>query len=315
MGKRWLCLILWTASYCQLQAQDADSLLLKLPSDSILSYSDSLDIFNLIDSLLTLEENTINSQLGIRLAYSSNVLYAGQTLGIDQFGLSPGASFYHKSGAYADLSAYWSADFEPNFYMTVLSLGYLHTFDSKFSMNLSYDRYFTINNDFIQYKNALSVTPSVDLKRVSFTFNYSLYFGDGSVHRLMPSLSLNLEKKKLLGIDKVSFIPTLTTLFGNEQWTQSEIIYPTTPGERLRNYLKYGTPYREVITWHNSFGVMNYSFTLPLSIKHKNWNFMIGYTYNIPVALEGEAFPLSETSFLAAGLTYYIPFRQKKFSF
>src|SRR5688572_27933673 len=101
--KRWLCLFICSASYGQLLAQDADSLL-RAPSDSLsqlstesaLSYSDSLNIFNLIDSLLTLEENVINSQLGLRWNYNSNVLYAGQTLGINNFGLSPGVSFYHK---------------------------------------------------------------------------------------------------------------------------------------------------------------------------------------------------------------------------
>src|SRR5689334_14305498 len=111
MGKQWLCLTIWTASFCHLQAQEADTSLLRLPTDSAFTYSDSLDIFNLIDSLLTMEENAPHSQLAVRLAYNSNVFYAGRTLGIDQFGLSPGISYYHKSGLYADVSAFWSQDY------------------------------------------------------------------------------------------------------------------------------------------------------------------------------------------------------------
>src|SRR5690349_679100 len=121
MRKRWLCLVIWTASFCQLQAQDADSLLQTLPGDSVLTFSDSLNIFNLIDSLISLEGNIIHSQLAVRLAYNSNVLYTGRTLGIDQFGLSPGVSYYHKSGLYADVSCFWSKDFDPKYYLTILS--------------------------------------------------------------------------------------------------------------------------------------------------------------------------------------------------
>ncbi len=312
--KRWLYFIVWSASFCHLQAQDADSLL-QLPSDSILSYSDSLSIFYLIDSLLTLEASTPSSQLAVRLAYNSNVLYAGQTLGIDQFGLSSGISFYHKSGLYADLSAFWSNDFEPKYYLNVLSVGYMHTFSSKFSFNVGYDKYFTINNDFLQYKNTLSLTPYLDLKPILLSLNYSFYFGEGNVHRLMPSFNLNLQKKNFLKIDKVTFTPSAYVLFGNEHWAEFEIVYPTTALERIQNYLLYKTLYKIVVTEKNPFGLMNYAFSFPLNITHKSWNFLISYTYNFPKALPGDPLLLAESGFVAAGLTYYINLKKNKASF
>jgi hypothetical protein len=315
MGKRWLCLILWTASLCQLQAQDADSVLVHLPDDSVLTATDSLDIFNLIDSLLTLEENQINSQLAIRLSYNSNVLYAGQTLGIEQFGLSPGVSYYHKSGFYGDLTAYWSKDFDPDFYLLALSAGYMKTFNTNVSINLSYDRYFPINNDLFQYKNTLSATGYLDFKPMAFSLNYSFYFSETSVHRIMPSFGFNFEKKKLWGLGKVSFSPAAIILFGNESWTEVEIIEPRTLIERLRFINRYGTPYRVVETYYNPFGIMNYTFTFPLTVSHQSWNFLVCYSYSIPKALEGETFTLPETGFIAASLSYYIGFRSKKFSF
>ncbi len=303
--KRWLCFIIWSVSICHLQAQDADSLL-RLSSDSTLTYSDSLSIFYLIDSLLTLEENTPGSQLAVRLNYNSNVLYAGRTLGIDQFGLSPGISFYHKTGFYADISSFWSKDFDPKYYLTILSAGYAHFFSSKFSISANYDRYFyNLPDDFIPYSNGLTVSPILDLKPFSLQCDYTFYFGETHANRLMPSLGLNLMKKKIFGIDKISFSPTFYVLLGDQTFTN--IIVPTTRAEWLRAFI-YGFQTES----YSEFGIMNYSFSIPLNIQYKKFNFAISYVYSIPKALPSETLLLPESGFVAAGLTYYINFKQNK---
>ncbi len=303
--KRWLCFILYSASFSQLQAQDADSLF-RFPNDTILTYSDSLNIFYLIDSLLSATESDASSKLAIRLNYNSNVLSAGRTLGIDQFGLSPGISLYHKTGLYGDVSGYWSNDFDPKFYLMVLSAGYMHSFSSNFSLNVGYDRYFTINNNFLPYKNTLTVTPYLDLKPISISVNYAYYFSEGSAHRIMPSLNVTLEKRRVFKIDKIILAPSIYVLFGNQSWEEFEIIDPITRFERLQNYARYGTPYKIEVTKKSVFGTMNYAYSLPLSATIKNWNFSICYTYTIPIALPGESLLLSKSGFLAAGITYYI---------
>jgi hypothetical protein len=316
MGKRWLCLILWTASFCHLQAQDADSLLLQLPNDSLLSYSDSLSIFYLIDSLLTMEENIPSSQLAIRLAYNSNVLYAGRTLGIDQFGLSPGISFYHKTGLYADVSGFWSDDYDPKYYLTILSAGYMHSFSSKFSATANYDRYFyNLGEDFIAYNNGLSISTALDLKPISVQCNYTYYFGNISAHRVMPSFSVNLSKKNMIKIEKITLSPGVYLLFGDQTFSDVEIIFPQSLLERIQNLNRYGTPYKLLVTESIVFGLMNYAFTLPLSVSHRNWGFYFSYTYNIPKALPGETLQISETGFIATGLTYYFNLKKPKSPF
>src|SRR5688572_28055144 len=254
MGKRWLCLTIWTVSFCQLQAQEADSSLLKLPSDSILTFSDSLDIFNLIDSLLTLEENAPHSQLAVRLAYNSNVFYAGRTLGIDQFGLSPGISYYHKSGFYADVSTFWSNDFEPKYYLTIVSAGYMHSFSKNFSFATYYDRYFyNLEEDFLLYNNGFTVSPILDLKPFTFQCDYTFFFGETHANRLMPSITINIAKKKIWGIDRISFTPAFYMLFGDETFTN--IIIPSTPAEWLeaRLRLQQGLPWYKTETY-SEFG-------------------------------------------------------------
>lgn len=307
--------MIWSASFCHLQAQDADSLFLKLPTDSILSFSDSLNIFNLIDSLLTLEENTPRSQLAIRLTYNSNVLYTGRTLGIDQFGLSPGVSFYHKTGFYTDVSGFWSADFDPNYYLTILSLGYMHAFNSKFSFVAGYDRYFyNLEDEYVPYTNGLRISPIFDWKFITVQCDYTFYFGDDHANRIMPSLGLNLTKKKLLGIDRISFNPALYVLFGDASFTN--IIIPSSPAEWIKARIKMqqGLPWYTTETYRE-FGVMNYSLSFPLNVQHKNFNFYLSYVYSIPKALPSETLTLSETGFLAAGVTYYINFGQTKYAF
>ncbi len=57
---------------------------------------------------------------------------------------------------------------------------------------------------------------------------------------------------------------------------------------------------------------MNYAFSIPVSVNHKNWGFAFSYTYNIPKALPGEALLLSESSYLSGSITYFIALKRNK---
>lgn len=282
------------ASSC-LYAQDADSLLTS-QKNTLLTYSDSLNIFNLIDSLLMLEDLEQRSQLALRLGYNSNVFSVGRTLGIEQFGLAPSVSYYHKSGAYADVTGYWSRDFEPAYYLTILSAGYLHSFSKHFSILGNYDRYLyntKIENRYIAFKNTVSITPYFDYKFISLRADYSFYFGNQTAHRIMPSLSINLVKRNLWGIDKVSLSPGFYLLMGNEKSTIID-------GNEIKE--------------ENVFGIMNYAITAPLYIRHNNWSFFIGYTYSIPKKLVNEIIVPPKSGYISAGVTYYIDLGRNKLS-
>jgi len=128
----------------------------------------------------------------------------------------------------------------------------------------------------------------------------------------MPGFSLVLEKKKLFKIDKVAFQPTFYTLFGDETLTEVQIITAKDWIERRYNLKNYGTPYRLEIINKRVFGIMNYAFTAPLSITHKNWSFMFSYTYSIPKALPGEPLTISESSYLSGSISYFISTRKSK---
>jgi hypothetical protein len=312
--RRLLLTFIITASCATVVAQDADSLLLS-QVETEFSFEDSLSIFNLIDSLLQNGE-VEGSQVAVRLAYNSNVLSTGRTLGIENFGLSPGVSYYHKSGLYADVSGYWSKDFEPSYYLTVTSLGYMHDFSKHFSFMAGYDRYFySIGGDhYIPYKNALSVTPIIEFKPLSLSTTYSFYFGDAHVHRIMPGINVLLQKKKFLNIDRVAVTPSFFILLGNEVFTVMDYIPPKNRLEGLYNLREYYSWDKPVPREKNVFGVMNYAISVPLSVSYKKWGFAFSYTYNIPKALSGEPLTISESSYLSGSLTYFISLNKTNLS-
>lgn len=306
-----VCCFLISVSSLNLWAQDTDSLAYR--SNMLLNFNDSLSIFKLIDSLLTLEELNA-SQIAVRLSYNSNVLWAGRTLGIDNFGLAPGLSYYHKTGLFADFSAFWSNDFEPKYYLTVLSGGFMHSLSRKLSFIASYDHYFyNLESEYIPFSNTLTVSSFLDLKPVTFRLDYSFYFGEEMAHRLMPSIGLTLKKKRFLNIDRISFSPSVYMLMGNS--TITEITFPETNREWIAAYIRMrqGLPWY-TITTKNVFGIMNYAFMAPITITHNAWSFSVSYAYNIPKALPGETLVLSNNSFLSASITHFFDLRSKKSS-
>lgn len=310
----WIFALIFSASWASLNAQDVDSLLAK----ETLTSQDTLTIIDLIDSLLTLGDD-LKSQLAVRVGYNSNVLEAGRTLGIENFGLAPAISYYHKSGFYADLTGYWSKDFEPEYYLTVASAGYMYIFSKHLSLMANYDRYFyASSSSYIPYQNTLSLTPSIDFKPLSLTINYSYYFGDQHAHRIMPGLTCTIEKKKLWNtIDRIALLPSFYALFGDQTISTVEYVKPETGNrdqiiEALRNFRDFRIYGVMKQSDKYLFGVMNYTISLPLSITYKDWSLMVTYAYNIPKALGDEPLTISESSYVSGSLTYFFNLSRHK---
>jgi hypothetical protein len=319
--KKVLALIFLSLTACCYRslAQHPDSLSVKKDSldlqqlNEYFTHQDSLDIFDLIDSLLKLGPIQQNSMLGVRLAYNSNVVADNRTFNISQFGLAPGVTYYHKSGLYADVSTYWSKEYSPEFYLTTTSAGYLHTFNKWYSLFAEYTHYFynqpkdsTVS---IPYSNNFGLSNYFDYKHVILRLDYYFYFGDKYAHRIMPSLGYNFIKKNWLGFNRVSIYPTANVLFGSEQITEYNIY----PNVAARIFLNRTTGSKLPLTYesyHNAFGVMNYSLSTALNLTKKNWTFLLGYTYNIPKALPGEDLTLENSGYLSFSITRYFQFKK-----
>jgi hypothetical protein len=312
MGLRlWISLLLLTSA-SGLRAQQAD---VSLPAaDTAYSSLDSLSIFSLIDSLLELQESQ-PSQLAVRLSYNSNVLSAGRTLGIENFGLSPGVSYFHRSGLYADISAFWSNDFSPSYYLTIASIGYMKDFSKHLSVMAGYDKYFyNFNNDevYIPFNNTVSITPILEFKPVSLSVNYSFYFGDQSAHRVMPGVTVTAQRRKIWKFDRIAISPSFFALWGNEVFTTIEYVPPATLRELIQNVKDYGTRFKTVYSSQEVFGIMNYAISIPFNISYKKWAFSFTYIYNIPKSLPGEPEALSESTYLTGSLMYVIDLPSRK---
>lgn len=295
------------------RAQQTDSLLLRTDPyiaelDSILASGDSTDLLLWIDSLINLPEPKLRSQLNVRLGYNSNVVSASRTLGFNQFGVAPGVSFYHKSGLYADATGYWSKEYDPQYYLTVGTAGYMNSPTTWWSIIGEYNRYFYSELDedtYIAYKNTVGLYNFFHVNLFTFRFDYQLFFGDKTAHRFTPSVMLNLEKRNWGKIDRIAFYPIASLLFGSEQITTLEPYSRTLLGilYRMRNGLPL---YYEVNK--TEWGILNYSFVAPVSVSINRWTFMVSYTYNIPRALPGETLELVNSGYLSASISKLIRF-------
>jgi hypothetical protein len=336
------------------QDSEYDSLLnYYLKSDSILldqleqdlAYN-SLDILDLIDSLLRTDINY--SQLSLRLGYTSDITYAGRNFGIQQFGFGAGASYYHKTGLFADISGFWNSNIKPAFNPAITTIGYFGSFTNKWTFTTSYDHFFYNKvEDELSYfpiTNSLNAATFLEFGKFTIAGEYSFLFGEESAHRARANLMYTLSKNNWGFIDRFVVMPSISMLLGSSYIYQINPVYPTMNletrktvrqmmiemyGVDLIRYLwrnnreKYielekltysenreqFTDYQ--ITSENVFGIMNYTFSLPLYFYINNFTFALSYHYNIPVALPGEDLSLEPNSYAGATIIYNIPFLKK----
>jgi len=284
----------------------------KAPAVLADSSLNNLSILQLIDSLVRAPKLfERGSKLVTRLGYNSNIIAASRTLGFSQFGLSPGISYYHKTGIYLDATAYWSQEYSPNLYLTIPSIGYLNSV-KKWTMNFEYSRYiysFSDSANNLPYTNSIGASNFFDLKPFLFRLDYSLYFGAKTVHRLMPGIMLNFEKRNWHGIRRILLYPGFNVLLGNEKW-QVTRYFMTVPPENANTPIKQNKPiFGSALDSYNEFGALNYSISLPLSINYKDWGFLLSYVYNFQQVLPNEPIVVTNSGYISFSITRYFNFK------
>jgi hypothetical protein len=191
-------------------------------------------------------------------------------------------------------------------------VGYLNSFGKHYSLLAEYSHYFynqpSDSTVYIPYTNNFGVTNYFEFKPFVVRLDYYYYFGDKNDHRIMPSIGVNLVKKKWLGLDRISIYPTFNVLFGTDDATRYEL-YPNLLLRLLynRNNPTARVPLVKEETYR-VFGVMNYAFSIPITITKNNWAFLLGYTYNIPRSLQNEDTSLQNTGYVSFSITRYIDF-------
>jgi hypothetical protein len=258
-------------------------------------------------------QNCRTPQLAVRLGYNSNVASTSRSLQIGQFGLSPGLSYFHKSGFYLDVSTYWSREFSPSHYLTVASAGFLGMPGKRYTVMAEYSRFFYKTSGdpltFTPYTNSASVSNFFEVKPMLFRLDYAFFFGQLHAHRIIPSVSLNLVKRNWGRIRRLTFMPTYGLMLGSETVFSYEF-YDDWRARAIANLIRQrqNRPllplYYEVRT--KVFGVMNHALSMPVIVTTGSWSFIINYSYNIPMALPGETLTLGNTGFLALNVTRFI---------
>ncbi|MBL6447001.1 hypothetical protein JMN32_11820 [Fulvivirga sp. 29W222] len=311
------------------------------------------ELFNLVDSLLTLDSAKYSS-LNLRLGYVSNIVSAGRNFGFDQYGFSPGIAYYHHSGIFTGITGYFSNEYNPGYYLNTFNFGYIHTLGEKWVLSVAHDFY--LFNDSIEYHSFDKVAQAsiyFQKKWADVGADYALLYGNDKAHRLTVRANGRLKIKTLGFINSITFMPGASF-----QWGNANVFYlrqPRTAATDLNqivqenNYpkLEYGG-YRRLVyllesdrqlaaasylrergytrdqiehtiasyyngefTVEDTFGFMNYSFSLPVSITAGKWNLLLNYAYNLPVALPGEEIEYSANGYFSTTLSYLIYWQKK----
>jgi hypothetical protein len=350
------CIVI--APSCFGQSDEYDSLLAQyLKSDSLLldelelkMASDSLDIFELMDSLLNKDYQF--SQFSFRTGYNSEITYAGRNFGISQHGFHGGISYYHKSGLFADLSGYWNSALDPSYNPTIATMGYMGSFNKKWTFTMSFDHFFynePSGEDSLTYYpliNSANYSMYYELGKTTIYGDYSFMFGEEKAHRVRFGLMHTFSKSFRKGlIDRVSFVPSASVLLGDATIFLANPVYPEwNRNTRLlirelmimdfgykavrelwkndrKKYFelekKTYTKYQEYFfdyeySTESKFGIMNYSFAFPLYLYMDRFTVALNYFYNVPVALPGEEIDLENNSYVGISIIYNIPLLKKK---
>jgi hypothetical protein len=216
------------------------------------------------------------------------------------------------------------------------------TFTPSWSYNASYDHYFyrEADDDFaIAYPltNALNFSTYVDIKSFTAGLDYAYMFGNASAHRIRGNLMYALRGKDLWFIDRLTFMPGISAMLGNQeiyhvyptfQYSQREAIGIIADKIGRRNLLWLYRNNREVfnallseflnnnIVWEedidDAFGLMNWSISAPVYLFMNRFSLLLYYNLNIPVALPGEELDLEVNSYFGCTLMYDIPFLHRK---
>ncbi|MEQ6120221.1 hypothetical protein [Reichenbachiella sp. MALMAid0571] len=293
--------------------------------------SDSLSLMNLIDSILS--SDISGSFLSLRLGYSSRITSAGRSFGVDQQGIIPSVSYYHKSGLFGDATGIWNNELEPKYYLTILTAGYIGSISNKWSYALSYDHSFYHSSDdtySFPLTNSLNSSLTVDLKHIYTGIDYSFSFGDDTANSISWNATGVIKKKAFKPFKTVSFLPSISILFGTQnitdQYNAAEprpVLANLTDAEieiiarrrRLSQLQKQRlidardeAQAGQTTSTSKQFGLMNYYISLPILLTSDKFGITISYNYNIPKAITGSDYSTESNGYFGFTLSYNLGF-------
>ena len=238
------------------------------------------------------------NELIIRMGYASRVAYAGRTLGLDQFGLSPSLAYYHASGLFGSVSGSTYSGTEPHYALTTFSAGYTKDITQKLSATLTYDYlYFTPSQPAQPnpLHNGIDTYLNYDLGVLNLSADYTHYWGQQTANQFSAMVSGFAVIRPGGWLDKIVLMPTLSALWGSDNVVFSQL--RTTPVTKRK---KAST---ETVT-ENESGLLDYELNLPIRIYKNNFRFLATYHYVIPHQLSANEGVLKPIGYLTTSFSY-----------
>ena len=252
------------------------------------------------EELLSLFERAKKCQfLYTSVNYRNQTYFAGRDIGIDQFNMTSQISYIHFSGITAGLAGIFYSEFEPKLNTTIASLGYGKSFN-KLRLRASFDKYFFAQIDSLEessFNSSLTLGTSYRLKYLRSSFNFSFLLGSEPSTQASWRLTGYIKLWNKGYQKKLRFEPGISLLFGNES------VLSTASQSIRRGFIDNII---ETETSVEKYGLINTQFRLPLNLTYGNFDFEIGYNYNLPRTLDNEASPLSNTSFFNISIGYLL---------
>lgn len=254
-------------SVTQLSAQtdsEIDSLL-----DDIL-FEDT-ELLNLISQQKTLHFIYINSEL------SNKSFFAGREIGTNQYNISSQLSYFNTNGIFAGVSGAWYSQLDPQYGTTVVSLGYGKTLKQfkNISLRTSYSRYiynFGEESFDPDYNSNIRIGATLKKQWAGTRIDLTYLMGNANATNINWSIYSKINLYKFSKYNKVQLVPQFSIFFGEEAVEYQEVV--------RRNFTQTLT--------ENKFGVLNAQISLPLRVSYKNFDFELGYSYNLPQSLDAE---------------------------
>jgi hypothetical protein len=225
------------------------------------------------DSLIDLRDQLIEHRLGeidyqryeatrltISTGYASHTVYRGRDNGVAQQMIAPSVEFHHASGFGIVASTSWVDQEAKSWDGAAASAMYQFTIGGVFGGGLSYSHFWFSDSSLSSkavFKNAFGANASLSFPLVSLSLDADLATGSASEFTLSASVSHTFGVPLTLYND-ISFQPTLTAIVGEQNSTLTTI---RTKGAKAKKVAGATTQ------TSNSFGILAYEFSLPVTVN------------------------------------------------
>jgi len=233
------------------------------------------------------------SSLQLNIGFSSTALEAGRDAGVKQYSISPSVTYNHKSGLWVSVTGSYLSESEPQYNLTVASLGYGKNLGEQFSFGVNYSRNFFHPDSSGLLKNIFGAGLSFSKNWFSAGTNYAYLSGEETGHSLVLNTSGYWGKETSTFIDAVSVAPGAAITFGTANISLRRFgstLFEKGYGVRWQDWISQSNRPRQGSTATSSyeFGLMNIDLIVPVSFYIGNFSTTLSYSYAIPMELAEE---------------------------